>query len=273
MCRQLGGKRAATGGHPHIVRPGLAGRSVTRVADSELAFGEDAGLFDIMTTMRSMRRLKPDPVPRELIERVIEAASYAPSGGNHQTFSFVVITDREQIARLAPIWRRIVTWYITTQTPPEHMDDAAWGRLTATLQHQADHFEEIPVLVIACYEIRTAMKRMMKNLGLQRAGMAGLGVGKTLASLRNANRMAGLAEAASIYPAVQNLLLAARAHGLAATLTTWHLMFEQEIKKALGIPRYVHTYAIVPIGWPAGNFGPVRRRDARESIHWERWSS
>jgi len=241
------------------------------VADSELAFGEDAGLFEIMTTMRSMRRLKPDPVPRELIERLIEAASYAPSGGNHQTFSFVVITDREQIARLAPIWRRIATWYIATQTPPEHMDAAAWGRLTATLQYQADHFEEIPVLVIACYEIRTAMKRMMKNLGRQRAGMAGLGAGKTVASLRNANRMAGLAEAASIYPAVQNLLLAARAHGLAATLTTWHLMFEQEVKKVLGIPGYVHTYAIVPIGWPAGNFGPVRRRDARESTHWERW--
>jgi hypothetical protein len=60
---------------------------------------------------------------------------------------------------------------------------------------------------------------------------------------------------------------------LAATLTTWHLMFEQEVKAALGIPRYVHTYAIVPIGWPAGNFGPVRRRAASESIHWERWTS
>jgi len=272
MCGQKGGIRHARWSN-RITRAGF-GEAVafTPVADSELAFGEDAGLFDIMTTMRAMRRLKPDPVPAELVERLIEAASYAPSGGNNQTFSFVVITDRDQIARLAPIWRRIVTWYVTTQSPPEHMDAAAWGRLTATLQHQADHFEEIPVLVIACYEMRSAMKRMMGSLGRQRAGMSGLGARKALTSMRNVNRMAVLAEAASIYPAVQNLLLAARAHGLAATLTTWHLMFEQEIKKTLGIPGYVHTYAIVPIGWPAGNFGPVRRRDARESIHWQRWS-
>lgn len=240
---------------------------------TELAFGEGAGLFDIMTTMRAMRRLKPDPVPPELVERLIEAATYAPSGGNNQTFSFVVITDRAQIAKLAPIWQRIVTWYVTTQSPPAHMTDEAWGRLTATLQHQADHFEDIPVLVIACYEMRSAMKRMMGSLDRQRAGMAGLGVRHSVASMRNFSRMAVLAEAASIYPAVQNLLLAARAHGLAATLTTWHLMFEHEIKSALGIPRHVHTYAIVPIGWPAGNFGPVRRRDARESIHWQRWTS
>ena len=245
---------------------------MTDSGSAELAFGEDAGLFDIMTTMRAMRRLKPDPVPRELIERLIEAATYAPSGGNNQTFSFVVITDRAQIAKLAPIWQRIVRWYVTTQSAPGHMSAEEWGRLTATLQYQADHFEEIPVLVIACYEMRSAMKRMMGSLDRQRAGMAGLGMRHGLTSMRNVPRMASLAEAASIYPAVQNLLLAARAHGLAATLTTWHLMFEQEVKAVLGIPRHVHTYAIVPIGWPAGRFGPVKRRDARESIHWERWS-
>jgi nitroreductase len=185
----------------------------------------------------------------------------------------VVVTDRDQIARLAPIWRRIVTWYVTTQSPPEHMSADAWRRLTDTLQYQADHFDEIPVLVVACYEMRSAMKRMTKNLGSQRAGLRTLGARHSVTSMRNLMRMASLAESASIYPAVQNLLLAARAHGLAATLTTWHLMFEQQVKAVLGIPGYVHTYAIVPIGWPSGNFGPVKRRDARDSIHWERWGS
>jgi len=78
-------------------------------------------------------------------------------------------------------------------------------------------------------------------------------------------------EAASVYPGVQNLLLAARALGLAATLTTWHLALEPEFKAVLGIPRSVKTFAIVPVGWPRGNFGPVARRSAAEVIHRDRW--
>jgi nitroreductase len=74
-----------------------------------------------------------------------------------------------------------------------------------------------------------------------------------------------------VYPGVQNLLLAARAHGLAATLTTWHLALESEFKSVLGIPRNVHTFALVPVGWPRGNFGPVKRRQAAEVIHRDRW--
>jgi nitroreductase len=80
-----------------------------------------------------------------------------------------------------------------------------------------------------------------------------------------------MAEAASVYPGVQNLLLAARALGLGATLTTLHLALEDEFKRVLGIPRHVKTFAIVPVGWPIGRFGPVRRRDPAEVIHWERW--
>jgi nitroreductase len=238
---------------------------------SELQFGADAPLLHIMSTMRAMRRLKPDPVPREVIEKLITAASYAPSGGNNQTFSFVVVTERERIARLAPTWRRIVDWYTTTQTPPAHMDEAAWGRLTDTLKHQAEHFEDIPVLIVACYEMRSAAARMLHTLDKQRTGLGTLGTRHSLGALRNMPRMLGSAEAASIYPAVQNLLLMARALGLAATLTTWHIMFEQEFKSTLGIPRAVNTYAIIPVGWPAGRFGPVSRRSAGDSIHWQQW--
>ena len=84
-------------------------------------------------------------------------------------------------------------------------------------------------------------------------------------------KLAVLTEAASIYPAVQNLLLAARALGLGANITTWHMFLEHEWKRVLGIPRDVHTYAVIPIGWPKGRFGPVTRRPAAEAIHWNRW--
>src|SRR3989442_80623 len=81
----------------------------------------------------------------------------------------------------------------------------------------------------------------------------------------------GRSEAASVYPGVQNLLLAARALGLAATLTTWHLALEPEFKAVLGVPRSVKTFAMIPVGWPRGNFGPVGRPPAAEGIHPDRW--
>lgn len=80
-----------------------------------------------------------------------------------------------------------------------------------------------------------------------------------------------MAEAASVYPAVQNILLTARALGLGATLTTLHLALESDFKRALGIPRRVRTFAILPVGYPLGRFGPVRRRPVEQVIHWERW--
>jgi nitroreductase len=80
-----------------------------------------------------------------------------------------------------------------------------------------------------------------------------------------------LAEASSIYPAVQNLLLAARAHGLGANITIWHIPREDDVKAILGIPKHVHTYALIPVGYPRGRFGPVRRRPVADVIHRDRW--
>ncbi|MCE5290437.1 MAG: nitroreductase family protein [Nocardiaceae bacterium] len=238
---------------------------------TELAFGDDAPLLNVMSTMRAMRRLKPDPVPRELIEQLITAATYAPSGGNNQSFTFLVVTDREQIARLAPVWRRIVDWYIGTQSPPPHMTPEQWNGIMKALRYQADHFDEVPVLIVACYELRGMLGRMVKALNRQASAFAKLGAADSLRSLRNVRRSLAIGEAASIYPSVQNLLLMARALGLAATMTTWHTMFEQEFKSILAVPGHVNIYAIVPVGWPAGKFGPVSRRPAAEAIRWERW--
>lgn len=84
-------------------------------------------------------------------------------------------------------------------------------------------------------------------------------------------RTAVVADAGSSYPGVQNLLLAARAFGLAANVTVWHLFAENEFKRVLGVPKQVTIYALVPVGWPAGRFGPVRRRPAADVVHWDRW--
>ena len=238
---------------------------------TELAFGADASLDNVMRTMRAMRRLKPDPVPRELLTQLVEAATYAPSGGNAQTYSYVVVDDREQMAQFAPIWQRIQRWYVTTQTPPPHMSADEWSATMRALEYQAEHFAETPAIIVPCYEVRDAVRRTMKTVDKQRAGMRLLGARKVAGMTRNMPKFVNTGVTASVYPSVQNLLLMARALGLGATLTTWHTLFEHEVKAVLGIPRHVHTYAIIPIGYPKGNFGPVKRRPADEAIHWDRW--
>jgi nitroreductase len=233
----------------------------------DVAVGEDAPIFDVMATMRAMRRLKPDPVPRELLERLVQAATWAPSGSNEQRYEFLVVDDRATIARLAPLWRRSFEAYI-----PASRDDAVARmgedkarRMLAAVEYQADHFHETPALIVPCYRRETSpasVVRMLRGLGDARSGARFLARGQ---------RLAVLVEAASIYPAVQNLLLAARALGLGATLTNWHLFLEHEWKRELGIPKRMNTYAVIPVGWPRGRFGPVVRRPAREAIHWDRW--
>jgi nitroreductase len=115
------------------------------------------------------------------------------------------------------------------------------------VEYLTEHFHEAPVWVVACIKHNNP--------------------------LIPANRMAG----ASIYPAVQNMLLAARALGLGASLTTRHLLFEEETEKALELPEGVHSYAIIPIGYPIGNFGPVSRGDLRDFVSLDRigqpWSA
>ncbi len=111
-------------------------------------------------------------------------------------------------------------------------------RQHAAVNYLTDHFHEAPVWIVACLE-------------------DGL----------TPNRAAG----ASIYPAVQNMLLAARALGLGATLTTRHLLYEKEAEAALGLPRGVHSYAIIPIGYPMGKFGPVGRGPLAEVVYQDRW--
>jgi nitroreductase len=235
--------------------------------------GEDAPIFHVMRTMRAMRKLKPDPVPDELLTQLVEAATWAPSGSNSQGYHYVVVTDREQIAKVAELWRVVSGYYlegIARAVPPGSTEEKH-EKLRAALRYQRDHFEETPALIVACYDMGPYVQRLRAQAKHIASATAHLGPRRAASVLRSTRRFTELGEAASIYPGVQNLLLAARALGLGATITTWHHMIEGEFKAALGIPAKINTYAVVPIGWPVGNLGPTARLPVQEVIHRDRW--
>ena len=229
-----------------------------------VAVGEDAPIFEVMSTMRAMRRLKPDPVPDELLEKLVQAATWGPSGSNTQGYEFVVVTDRATIGRLAELWRRSVEAYLGSvgRVTPAAQDPG----IRRAIEYQRDHFHETPAVIVACYRggdgaDPATVARLLKSFS----------PGDAARLAARGPRVGSLTEAASVYPGLQNVLLAARSLGLGAVITTWHLMLEHEWKRELGIPREVGTYAVIPVGWPKGRFGPVKRRPAAEVIHRDRW--
>ena len=202
-------------------------------------------LFEIMRTTRSMRRLKPDPVPNALIHKILEAAVCAPSGGNMQRWRFLVIKDAAIKKAVGAYYKRAWDEQVGARyragEPAPGMDRDRFLRLLDAAEYLAAHIHEAPVWIVPCLE----------------------GVG-----ISGSNpRWSG----SSIYPAVQNMLLAARALGLGATLTTLYLGFEKEAEAALGLPDGVHSYAIIPVGYPMGRFGPVRRVALSDVVFEDRW--
>ena len=198
-------------------------------------------LFEIIRTTRSMRRLKPDPVPNGLIRKILEAGVCAPSGGNMQRWRFLVITDAEIKRTVGAYYKRAWDEQVAPRyrsgEPAPGMSRERFLRLLDAAEYLAAHIHEAPVWIIPCLE----------------------GGAPTRTS------------GSSIYPAVQNMLLAARALGLGATLTTLYLQFEKEAEAALGLPAGVHSYALLPIGYPMGRFGPVRRVPLADVVFENRW--
>ena len=203
--------------------------------------GTDPGLFEIIRSTRSMRRLKPDPVPAALIREILEAGICAASGGNMQRWRFLVVRDAVVKQAVAAIYRRAWDEQVApgyrASAPAPGMSRDRFDRMLAAAEHLAHHLAEAPVWIVPCLEGGTA------------------------------TRTSG----ASIYPAVQNMLLAARALGLGATLTTLYLIHEAEAEAALGLPEGVHSYALLPIGYPLGKFGPVRRAALEDVTFADRW--
>lgn len=204
---------------------------------------EGTDLFEIMHTTRAMRRLKPDPVPEDLIRKILQAGVAAASGGNRQHWRFLVIKDRAIKQQVQHYYKRALEEVVgpryRTSEPPPGVTRAQYDRQLSAVTYLTEHFHEAPVWIVACLD----------------------------EGQRTPTRSSG----ASIYPAVQNMLLAARALGLGATLTTRHLQYEKEVETILGLPPGVHSYAILPLGYPLGRFGPVGRGQLADIVYEDRW--
>ena len=197
--------------------------------------------FEAVTTQRAIRHFKPDPVPDAVLRQILDAAICAPSGGNRQSWRFVVVRDPKTRARLADLYREC---FAELQKTPYYRDaasappDSPAGRLMASARHMVEHFHETPVQILACIETDGAAPTLTTG--------------------------------SSIYPAVQNILLAARALGIGTCLTTIHRFRDQAVKELLGIPAGVETAALIPLGYPLRKFGRPPRRPVEEVTFSER---
>ena len=203
---------------------------------------EEMGLFEAMHSQRQITRYKPDPVPREAIEKILEAATRAPSGGNTQPWHFVAITDRQLIARIGQIYRELWLGARGATSP------AGESPVYRAARYLARHMPEAPAMILICVDHSRGSAPLTPGQPIQRGRYA-----------------------SSIWLAVQNLFLAARALGLGTRLTTTHLGREAEIKALLGIPDHVETVALTPLGYPRGKFGPTSRRPLAEVTSYNRW--
>ena len=201
-------------------------------------------LDEAMRTQRAIRRLKDDPVDDAIVLQLIELALRAPTGSNAQNWEFVVVRDRAVKERLGALNRQ--AWSIygglgrwLNRNEPKML------RLMDAVQWQADHFAEIPVVIVAC--LRGPRLPFPPVMASSYYG--------------------------SIYPSVQNLLLAARSAGLGAALITLPLWSTFLARRALGLPWRVTPCAVVPIGWPKGRYGPTTRRPVGEVVHLDRYGN
>ena len=194
----------------------------------------EVGLFEAMHTQRAIRRYKPDPVPDDLIRKVIDAAVRAPSASNSQPWRFVVVRDPALRAQLCDYYKK--AWQAVDNEPEARARRAQSDqRVIQPATRFVDLIRDVPVLILVCATERGAYS--------------------------------------SVYPAAQNLMLAARGLGLGTIVTTLHTRYEREIKELLGIPEGVQAVAMIPLGYPAGGFGPTRRMPGEEVTFHDRWDT
>jgi nitroreductase len=201
-------------------------------------------LAEAMSTQRAVRRLLPDPVDDDVILRCIELATHAPTGSNKQEWEFVVVRDGDVKHQLARLNRQALA--VGKRLKGRRRDDAASQRTMAAVRWQADHFEEVPVVVVVCLHGRSPVF---------------------------APPLLAASWYGSAFPAAQNLLLAARAVGLGGALTTMPIWSVALTRRTLGLPRTVTPVAAVPLGWPQGRYGPTSRRPVEEVVHLDRYGN
>jgi nitroreductase len=211
----------------------------------------EMGIFETMYSEQAMRRFKSDPVPDELVSKILDAAIRAPSAGNTQDWMFVVVSDAVQRQNVGEIYRRasmMVRQVYENNPPAADVEKPQYERMLKSGYYLHEHMADAPVLIVPCIEFR------------QRDLPASLPEEAKLAMIREFPWRAG----ASIDPAVQNILLACRALGLGAVLTTNHMLLEDDMKRVLALPADVKTFGLIPVGYPTGKFGPVNRKPVTE---------
>ncbi|MET7877556.1 nitroreductase family protein [Micromonospora profundi] len=195
-------------------------------------------VFEAIRTTRAMRRLDPTvPVTDEQLWTILGAAHCAPSGGNAQWLRWVVVTDAERRARLGEIYRACwapVRRRYDDRVPADPEAAEKQARMLRSADHLAEHMGEAPVLIVPVTTVD---------------------------------------EPSSVFPAVQNLMLAARALGLGTTLTTTHRHAADEVRKVLGLPPDAITWALIPVGVPTGRWGEARRRPLESVVYWDTWEA
>lgn len=206
----------------------------------------DETMVEAMMTQRAIRRVRPDPVDDALVLRCIELSLRAPTGANGQNWEFIVVKDPAVKRKLARRYRQMWNIYYRTVIRKVAQNDESMAKTARAVQWQVDHFEEIPVLVVACLRL-TVKEGRVPYLPMPHAAVSGF--------------------FGSIYPSVQNLLLAARSMGLGASLITLPLWSLASARHILGLPTSVTPCCIVPLGWPRGRYGPTTRRPVGEVVH------
>ena len=211
-------------------------------------------LYDAMRTLRAVRRLRPDPIPDDVLHRVLEAATWAPTGGNRQAWRIIVVKDAARKQRLGELYKKITIPY--TQSYLKQFADRSeeervkMERVMRASTYLVEHFGESPVLLVFCFNPE--------------------GLAVTDAKLDRLSVVGG----GSIYTAVENLLLACRAEGLGCVLTTLLCMEEPEVRELLAIPDPWGTAAVVPVGYPVlRGHGPISRRPVEELAFVDSWGT
>lgn len=211
--------------------------------------------IELMRTLNSVRTFRSDPVPRAVLREVIEAATWAASARNAQPWGFVAVDDAQHKAVIAgyylQAWRAAQAYTESAHSDRDIEGQPHYAGMMRAVDQLASHLADVPVLVL---------------VGLDTAQLGPI-------ADPSGNLLAPLSAYASIFPAVQNLMLAARAHGLGSTLTTLHTFFESDIRALLEIPANIHLAALIPMGYPQRAFRPVKRKPVDEVAFLNRWNA
>jgi nitroreductase len=189
---------------------------------------------DAIFTQRSIRRMRPDPIPVERLRLIVAAASKAPNGGNRQIGRLLVVTDRDKIAAFGELYRR--SWWA------KRKDDRGWDgpddvppgeKSMASAMRLADEMKDVPCVAFVCSEPPH--------------------------------------DPESVLLAAQNLMLAARALGIGSVPTRLHRGHEGEFRAIFGVPDHIGVHLGIPLGYPRGRFGATSRLPTAQTTHWDRW--